>query len=68
MKMIAVLWLLIYSFVSSAASLKISPELSRGGDGGWVGMGGELIKDARNPWFVKNTAEVFYCIKIERRR
>ncbi len=34
-------------------------------NGGWVGMGGELFKDARNPWFVKNTSEVFYCLKVD---
>lgn len=37
------------------------------GDGGWIGMGGELFKDARNPWFVKNTQEVFYCIQLEKK-
>lgn len=32
---------------------------------GWVSGGGELIEDARNPWFVKNTTEVRYCIWID---
>ncbi|WP_413290018.1 hypothetical protein [Bdellovibrio sp. HCB337] len=36
-------------------------------DGGWVGMGGELFKDARNPWFVKNTSEVLYCIRLDKK-
>lgn len=34
--------------------------------GGWVSSGGgELFRDARNPWFVKNTKEVSYCLKID---
>lgn len=33
-------------------------------NGGWIGMGGELFKDARNPWFVKNTQNVNYCINV----
>lgn len=38
-----------------------------GENGGWIGMGGELFKDARNPWFVKNTNEVLYCIDIDKK-
>lgn len=33
-----------------------------GSDGGWVSSGGELFKDAHNPWFVKNTKQVYFCI------
>jgi len=36
-----------------------------GGDGGWVSSGGELFRDAHNPWFVKNTKTVYYCIRID---
>lgn len=36
-----------------------------GGDGGWVSSGGELFRDAHNPWFVKNTPTVFYCVRID---
>lgn len=36
-----------------------------GNDGGWVSSGGELFKDAHNPWFVKNTKQVYYCIKSD---
>lgn len=32
--------------------------------GGWTSGGGELIRDAHNPWFLSNTKEVKYCIKI----
>lgn len=31
--------------------------------GGFVSSGGELFRDAKNPWFVRNTTEVKYCIK-----
>ncbi|MCB0411029.1 MAG: hypothetical protein KDD22_00790, partial [Bdellovibrionales bacterium] len=30
--------------------------------GGWVSFGGELFRFDRNPWFVKNTLKVNYCI------
>lgn len=32
--------------------------------GGWISSGGEVFKNAKNPWFVKNTTEVFYCIQF----
>lgn len=35
------------------------------GAGGWVSGGGELLKDSHNPWFLNNTPDVFYCIKID---
>jgi|LULF01.1.fsa_nt_gb hypothetical protein len=42
------------------------PLFATAGDG-WVGSGGELFKDAHNPWFVKNTKEVQYCVSIDRK-
>ncbi len=33
--------------------------------GGWVSSGGELFKDAKNPWFVRNTEKVRYCIAVD---
>ena len=32
---------------------------------GWNSGGGELLSDAANPWFLENTKEVSYCIKID---
>ena len=32
---------------------------------GWVSGGGELIEDAKNPWFLINTKQVKYCIQID---
>lgn len=32
---------------------------------GWTSGGGELIRDARNPWFLKNTQAVDYCIEVD---
>ena len=32
---------------------------------GWVGGGGGFIRDSENPWFLKNTQVVQYCIKID---
>ncbi len=31
--------------------------------GGWVSSGGELFRDGKNPWYVKNTMDVNYCIR-----
>ena len=39
--------------------------LRNASQGGWVSSGGELFKDAHNPWFVRNTKEVFYCIEVD---
>ncbi len=36
-----------------------------GETGGWSSSGGESLIYARNPWFVKNTTKVEYCILIE---
>jgi hypothetical protein len=33
---------------------------------GWVGSGGELFKDAHNPWFIKSTKEIRYCIVLDK--
>lgn len=30
--------------------------------GGWISSGGEVFKNAKNPWFVKNTTDVHYCV------
>lgn len=30
-------------------------------NGGWISSGGEVFKNGKNPWFVKNTLEVHYC-------
>ncbi len=35
--------------------------------GGMVSSGGELLRDANNPWWVKNTARVSYCIEIDQK-
>lgn len=32
--------------------------------GGWVSSGGEVFEFSKNPWFVKNTTEVRYCIQF----
>lgn len=32
---------------------------------GWSSGGGELIGDTQNPWFVKNTKEIKYCVEID---
>lgn len=34
-------------------------------ENGWVGSGGDNFKEQINAWFVKNTTQVNYCIKID---
>jgi hypothetical protein len=33
--------------------------------GSWSSSGGELFRDARNPWFIRDTEEVSYCVQID---
>lgn len=40
------------------------PLLAAKSNGGWVSSGGEIFKNAKNPWFVKNTLTVNYCIQF----
>lgn len=32
--------------------------------GGWISSGGEIFKNGKNPWFVKNTSDVKYCVEF----
>ena len=32
--------------------------------GGWISSGGEIFKNGKNPWFVKNTTDVAYCVEF----
>lgn len=34
-------------------------------DAGWVSSGGDLIKDANNPWFIQNKPSINYCIEFD---
>lgn len=33
--------------------------------GGWISSGGEVFRFDRNPWFVKNTKTVQYCLVVD---
>ncbi len=33
--------------------------------GGWVGSGGDNVRFSKNPWFVKNTTTVRYCVAVD---
>lgn len=35
------------------------------GGAGWVSSGGELFRDAKNPWFVKSVTQVNYCVQVD---
>ena len=44
-----------------------APELAWAeGSGGWASSGGELLKDSQNPWWVRNTHSVRYCLSFDR--
>lgn len=34
-------------------------------NGAWISSGGELFKDSNNPWFIRNTPEVRYCVQFD---
>lgn len=61
------LLLLLTGCGSSIQSPTVDGNTSPGGRlaDGWVSSGGELLRDGRNPWFLKNTKEVKYCIRID---
>jgi hypothetical protein len=35
------------------------------GEGGWVASGGGIFDAQKNPWFVRNTQTVHYCVSID---
>lgn len=53
MKFLAIVTVLLATVVAHA----------RGG--GWESSGGEIFKFAKNPWFVKNTTDVDYCVQVD---
>lgn len=50
--------LILFSLLIAASALAAP--------GGWVSSGGELFQFAKNPWFVKNTKEVKYCVVVDK--
>ncbi|MES2963459.1 MAG: hypothetical protein V4760_06180 [Bdellovibrionota bacterium] len=50
----------VFAFVLVASSI------AKADPGGWESSGGEIFRFAKNPWFVKNTGSVDYCVKIDR--
>ncbi len=52
--------LLSLSCLGSAPQMPIRPQSNS-----WVSSGGELFATGRNPWFVRNTSEVKYCITMD---
>lgn len=53
----------IFSFVGAIALVIAST--ASADRGGWVASGGELFRDGKNPWWVKNTTSVDYCIEFD---
>ena len=43
----------------------ISTRVVFAGEPGWVSGGGELLRDAQNPWYLANTKEVTFCAEID---
>jgi len=39
------------------------PHTLTGGD--WISSGGETLRDAHNPWWLKNTTDVSYCVEVD---
>jgi hypothetical protein len=55
---------LLFSFLTLLLVLTLSPGLALAHEE-WTSGGSELLKDARNPWFLNNVKEVTYCISID---
>ncbi len=39
------------------------PHLLTGGD--WISSGGETLRDAHNPWWLKNVSDINYCVEVD---
>ncbi len=48
------IWIFLFSIVTLADP------------GGWVSSGGEIFENGKNPWFVKNTTQVTYCLQFSK--
>jgi hypothetical protein len=49
-------------FSAGLMMLSLSANAERGG---WVSSGGEIFRFDRNPWFVRNTTDVKYCVQLD---
>lgn len=56
---------LLPALILMLSPVAASASYSALGSGGWVSSGGELIKDAHNPWFLHNTGTVRYCVQVD---
>jgi len=64
MKHIPFIFLLPLILLSACGSTVSSPPHHLTG-GDWISSGGETLKDAHNPWWLKNTKAVDYCIDLD---
>jgi hypothetical protein len=55
----------IYPGVPGSPTAQRSQSIAQTDDGGWTSGGGYAPNDQFNPWYVKNTAKVNYCIEID---
>lgn len=64
-------WLILPLLFVCACSGEMSPPSAQssspkpGASEGWISSGGGMLRDAKNPWWVKNTTSVTYCIRID---
>jgi len=54
-----------FGLLASAFVLKLLASTPAFAAGGMSSGGGELATDVENPWFVRNTPEVHYCIEMD---
>lgn len=55
----------VFSFGLVVAGQMIAAPSAMADRGGWVASGGELFRYGKNPWFLKNTKSVDYCIDLD---
>src|SRR5262249_43703857 len=59
-----ILFVLIGGCSSDSSDVSGIKAASNSGSG-WASSGGELLNDSQNPWWVKNTRAVQYCIDVD---
>jgi hypothetical protein len=56
------LGVLFFSLTSCGPKSSLPSPISHGD---WISSGGENVKDGNNPWWLKNTKKIKYCIELD---
>jgi hypothetical protein len=67
--MVLVAWILFTLSLANCAKTSFNEDASKASPertDGWVSSGGELFEDSQNPWWLQNTPEVRFCVKVDK--